>query len=216
MSGAPTSHHLNAISRQNERAAVPHDVTELLLAHGEGRTGAFDQLLPLVYHDLRRLARAQLRRRAPGATLDTTGLVHEAYLKLVDQSRASWRDRGHFFAVSAMAMRHILVDHARRRTRHKRGGEASVLPLDEARVAIARDAEQLVALDLALQRLQQVDERLVRVVECRYFAGYSEQETAEALGVSLRTAQRDWLKARAWLRRELGPTRTGPDRAGTP
>jgi len=182
---------------------VTHDLTELLVAHGRGDSGAFDRLVPLVYHDLRRLARAQLRRLGPGQTLDTTALVHEAYLKLVDQSRVQWQDRGHFLAVTATAMRQILIDHARGRTRHKRGGGVAHAPLDEARIAVADDAERLLELDLALRDLAEVDARLVRIVECRYFAGYSEQETAEALGVSLRTAQRDWLRARAWLRQAL-------------
>lgn len=179
------------------------DITALLIAHGEGHTGAFERLVPAVYHDLRRLARGQLRRLRSGQTLDTTALVHEAYLKLVDQSRTTWRNRGHFFAVSAMAMRQILVDHARRKHRLKRGGPNDDLPLDDVPAPRAVDQQTVLELDLALTKLAQIDERLVRVVECRYFAGLTEQETAEALGVSLRTAQREWLKARAWLRREL-------------
>ncbi len=180
------------------------DVTELLHAHGRGQTGAFDRLVPLVYEDLRRIARFQLRRLRVGDTLGTTGLVHEAYLRLVDQTRATWRDRQHFLAVSAVAMRQILIDHAREKSRVKRGGNQRREPFDEATMAVATDAERLIEIDLALGKLADADPRLVRVVECRYFAGYSEQETADALGVSLRTAQRDWLKARAWLRHELG------------
>ena len=179
------------------------DVTELLLAHSRGVAGAFEQLVPIVYNDLRRLARTQRRRLKPGEALQTTDLVHEAYLKLVDQSRASWQDRRHFLAVSALAMRQILVDHARGRGRMKRGGHAHVTTLDEQQVALDQESAQVIDVDAALQRLGSVDQRLVRVVECRYFAGLSEQETAEALGVSLRTAQRDWLKARAWLRAAL-------------
>jgi RNA polymerase sigma factor (TIGR02999 family) len=178
-------------------------VTNLLLAHGRGAEGAFDRLVPLVYDDLRRLARAQLRRLRGGDTLDTAGLVHEAYLRLVDQTRATWRDRGHFLAVSALAMRQILIDYARSRQRAKRGGDAQRVTLDDE-MAVTRQATHLIELDQALERLAAVDPRLVRVVECRHFAGYSEEETASALGVSLRTAQRDWLKARAWLRQELG------------
>ncbi len=184
-----------------------HEVTELLLAHGRGEAEAFDRLVGLVYTDLRRLARAQLRRMPPGRTLDTTALVHEAYLKLVDQTRIPWQDRGHFLAVSATAMRQILIDYARGRVRQKRGGGAEHEPLDEARVAAVGEAERMLELDLALRKLADVEPRLVRVVECRYFAGYSEQETADAMGVSLRTAQRDWLRARAWLRGELGSHR---------
>jgi len=177
-------------------------VTTLLEAHGRGAEGAFDRLVPLVYEDLRRLARAQLRRLRGADTLDTTGLVHEAYMRLVDQTRATWRDRGHFLAVSAIAMRQILIDHARSRHRLKRGGDVLQVTLDE-RVAVSRDAAGLLELDQALERLGQIDPRLVRVVECRHFAGYSEEETAQTLGVSVRTAQRDWLKAKAWLRQEL-------------
>jgi RNA polymerase sigma factor (TIGR02999 family) len=181
-------------------------VTELLAAHRRGDAHALERMIPIVYADLRRLARAQLRRLRPGATLDTTALVHEAYLRLVDQSRAVFQDRGHFLAVSAIAMRQLLVDHARLKGREKRGGGAAHLPLDEVSDRIGRDARQMLELDLALVRLGQTEPRLARVVECRYFAGYSEAETAEALGVSLRTAQRDWLKARAWLREELSRT----------
>ena len=185
---------------------MTHDVTELLVAHGRGDAGAFDRLVSLVYDDLRRVARAQLRRLPPGQTLDTNSLVHEAYLKLVDQTRADWHDRGHFLAVSATAMRQILIDYARSRVRLKRGGGAERVTLDETRVAAAAEAEQLIHLDLLLEKLGAVDARLVRIVECRYFAGFSEQETAEALGISLRTAQRDWLRARAWLRAAMAPS----------
>jgi RNA polymerase sigma factor (TIGR02999 family) len=180
------------------------DLTELLQAHRSGQADAFNRLVPLVYDDLRRVARSQLRRLRLGETLDTTGLVHEAYLRLVDQTRAAWQDRGHFFAVSAVAMRQILIDHARQKSRLKRGGDRARTDLDEAATAVAADADRLLEINLALEKLEKVDRRLVRVVECRYFAGLSEQETADALGVSLRTAQRDWLKARAWLRDELG------------
>jgi RNA polymerase sigma factor (TIGR02999 family) len=180
------------------------DVTELLRAHGRGQGDAFERLLPLVYDDLRQAARAQLRRLRVGETLDTTSLVHEAYLRLVDQTRAEWQDRGHFLAVSALAMRQILIDYARERSRAKRGGGQAKVPLDDVQIAAADDADRMLEVDLALQKLAAAEPRLVRVVECRYFAGLSEQETAEALGVSLRTAQREWLKARAWLRSALG------------
>jgi len=179
-------------------------VTELLAAYRDGDRHAFEQLIPIVYADLRRLARAQLRRLRPGQTLDTTALVHEAYLKLVDQKRVAFQDRGHFLAVSAMAMRQLVVDRARHRHRDKRGGGAVHEPLDGIEDRVGRDARWLLDLDVALDRLATVDPRMARVVECRYFAGLSEAETAEALGVSLRTAQREWLKARAWLRAELG------------
>jgi RNA polymerase sigma factor (TIGR02999 family) len=179
------------------------DITELLVAHRDGAPDALGRLIPLIYDDLRRMARAQRRRLRPGETLDTTGLVHEAYLKLVDHSRVTWRDRGHFLAVSALAMRQIVVDHARARSRLKRGGDQHHTGLDERHLAVERDAAQVLEIDRALERLAAVDPRLVRVFECRYFAGLSEQETADALGVSVRTAQRDWLKARAWLRQAI-------------
>lgn len=181
------------------------DITELLVAHGKGRPDALEQLVPLVYADLRRMARAHMRGRRPGATLDTGGLVHEAYVRLVDERRAEWRDRRHFFAVAAMAMRQIVIDHARRRSRAKRGGGGHLTALDDAADLIAGDVEQLLDLDRALAELEALDARAVRIVECRYFGGLSEAETAEALGVSLRTVQREWLKARAWLRGALRP-----------
>ena len=183
---------------------MPADITELLLAHGGGDAAALDRLVPLVYDDLRRIARGQLRRRRPGDTLNTTGLVHEAYVRLVDQTRTSWRDRGHFFAVSAIAMRQIVVDHARRRMRAKRGGDRVTVPLDDVQEPAAREAARILEIDEALEKLAKVDRRLAQVVECRYFAGLTEEETAAALGVSVRTAQREWFKARAWLRQELG------------
>jgi RNA polymerase sigma factor (TIGR02999 family) len=183
---------------------VTADITHLLQAHGGGRGDAFERLVPLVYDDLRRVARAQLRRHRPGDSLNTTGLVHEAYVRLVDQSRATYRDRGHFFAVCAVAMRQILVDYARRRGRRKRGGDQVIVALDDAADPIAQDAEQLLDIDAALEKLARIDARLARVVECRFFAGLNETETAEALGISVRTAQREWFKARAWLRAELG------------
>jgi RNA polymerase sigma factor (TIGR02999 family) len=174
-------------------------VSEALLAYQQGSPGAFDRLVALVYEDLRRIARRQLGRWRPGYTLNSTGLVHEAYLKMVDQSRASWQDRAHFFAVSARAMRQILVDHARGRSRLKRGGDRKLTALDEAMTPVAADADRILLIHDALDRLTTVDARLTQVVECRFFAGYSEEETAEILGVSSRTVRRDWLRARAWL-----------------
>jgi RNA polymerase sigma factor (TIGR02999 family) len=174
-------------------------VSAALQAYRQGSPGAFDRLVALVYEDLRRIARRQLGRWRPGYTLNSTGLVHEAYLKLVDQSRASWQDRSHFFAVSARAMRHILVDHARGRSRLKRGGDRKLTALDEAMTSVAADADSILLIHDALDRLSTVDPRLTQVVECRFFAGYSEEETAEILGVSARTVRRDWLRARAWL-----------------
>jgi RNA polymerase sigma factor (TIGR02999 family) len=189
---------------------VSAEITELLIAHGGGERGALERLVPLVYEDLKRIARAQLRRRGPADTLETAGLVNEAYLRLVDQTRATWRDRGHFFAVSALAMRQIVVDHARRRSRAKRGGDRVLVPLEDGNDPGTREAGRVLEIDMALDKLAAFDPRLAKVVECRYFAGLTEEETAEALGMSVRTAQREWCKARAWLRAELGP-QTGPD-----
>jgi RNA polymerase sigma factor (TIGR02999 family) len=164
----------------------------------EGPAGeSLHQILPAVYDELRRLARRQRRRLAAGQTLDTTALVHEAYLKM--SGRAEWQGESHVLGAAAIAMRQILVDYARQRTALKRGG--SVAPLSLAEVSATHDqARQILALDLALRDLEAVGERLVRVVECRVFAGLSEEETAAALSTSLRTVQRDWARARAWLR----------------
>lgn len=178
-------------------------VTQLLIAYRDGDRDAFDRLVPMVYEDLRRIARRQLRRGAPGQTLNTTGLVHEAYLKLVDPAKVDWQGRGHFLAVSARAMRQVIIGYARKRSAGKRGGGERPVTLDEAQIAVDEQAERLLALDRALERLGGKDPRLAQVVECRFFAGLSEEETAQALGVSLRTAQRDWMRARAWLKEEL-------------
>ena len=176
------------------------EITELLVAHREGRSGAIEKLVPLVYADLRRMARVRMRGQRGGVTLDTGALVHEAYLRLVDERRAEWQDRRHFFAVAAMAMRQIIVDHARRRSSAKRGGGDQPTSLVDVADPVATDAEQLLDLDRALSALEATDPRAVRVVECRYFGGLNEQESADALGLSVRTVQREWLKARARLR----------------
>lgn len=179
------------------------EVTQLLIAYRDGDREAFEQLFPMLYDDLRRIARAQLGRFRSGNTLDTVGLVNEAYLRLVDRTRANWLDRQHFLSVCARAMRQIVIDAARRRTAEKRGGKAPAVTLDEGRIRVDDQAERLLELNRALERLEHKNERLARVVECRFFAGLSEEETAEALDVSLRTAQRDWMRARAWLQEEL-------------
>jgi RNA polymerase sigma factor (TIGR02999 family) len=149
------------------------------------------------------LAHWQLQHERAGHTLDTGALVHETYLKMVDQPRVHWRNRSHFFRVASWAMRRILVDYARRYRAQRRGGGVAAQPLDD-RVATAQQSEQVLALDEALERLAAVNPRLSQVVECRYFGGLSEAETAEALGITSRTVQRDWSKARAWLVQELG------------
>lgn len=178
-------------------------VTQLLLACRGGGRSAFDRLLPLVYEELRRVARAQLRREADGHTLATTALVHEAYIRLVDIQRVEWRDRAHFLSTAARAMRRVLIDHARQHRAERRGGGIRPLTLDEALVAANHQADTLLALDEALDQLGRLNIRLVRVVECRFFGGMTEDETAAALGVTDRTVRRDWIKARGWLRQAL-------------
>lgn len=178
-------------------------ITDLLLQASGGDAAAIDRLLPVVYAQLHGIAHRALQGERSGHTLGTTGLVHEAYLKLVDQTRVGWRDRAHFFAVAALAMRRILVDYARRHRRAKRGGGANVVTLDEGVVSLDERAENLVALDEALTRLSELNPRLSRVVECRFFGGLTEEEIAEALGVTTRTVKRDWAKARGWLYQEL-------------
>jgi RNA polymerase sigma factor (TIGR02999 family) len=164
---------------------------------------ALDRLLPVVYEELRAIAHRHLAGHGPPGSLATTALVHEAYLKLVDQSRAGWRDRAHFFALSSVAMRHILVDRARARATLKRGGARRRVTLDDATITVDDCAEMLLALDEALERLAAVEPRLAKVVEYRFFGGLSEREIAEALGITERTVERDWVKARMLLRRAL-------------
>ena len=179
------------------------DITGLLHACSQGDEQAMDELIPLVYDDLRAIARQRLAREGTGHTLSTTAVVHEAYVKLVDQSSAGWRDRAHFFAASARIIRNLLVDYARERKAAKRGGGAIHLPLDEGLDGREPRTIELLALDEALTALGRHDERLERVVECRFFAGMTMEETAEILGISRSTARRDWLKARAYLYRML-------------
>jgi RNA polymerase sigma factor (TIGR02999 family) len=188
----------------NARTDEDGNTTELLRAWREGRTEALEELFPQVYDELRRRASAYLRRERAGHTLQTTALVHEAYLKLVDQRETGWKDRGHFFAIAAQAMRRILVDHARARHANKRGGVAEDLPLEEALLAVADEANvDIVALDEALRRLAAVDPEQERLVELRYFGGLSLEDAASALGISRASAGREWQMAKAWLKREL-------------
>jgi RNA polymerase sigma factor (TIGR02999 family) len=179
------------------------EITELLNDLRKGRKEALDRLFPVVYAELRRIAHRQLRRGQGSGTLGTTALVHEAYIKLVAPSRAEWQDRAHFFAVASMAMRQILVDSARQRIAGKRGGSRRRVALDDEAIGVEDRAEALLELDEALTKLAAVDARLARVVECRFFGGLTEEETAEALGVTARTVQRDWVKARGLLHGEL-------------
>jgi RNA polymerase sigma-70 factor, ECF subfamily len=183
--------------------ASPDEVTDLLAAWSAGDRQALDRLMPLVQEELHRLARRHLRGERPGHTLQTAALVNEAYLRLVDQRRAEWHNRAQFLAIAAQLMRRILIDHARRVAVAKRGGGAERIPLDEACVVSGERAAELIALDDALGALAALDERKSRVVELRYFGGLTVEETAEALGVHSETVERDWQRARAFLRREL-------------
>jgi RNA polymerase sigma factor (TIGR02999 family) len=178
-------------------------VTELLLELRSGRGDVMERLFPLVYEELRRIAHRALRVERTGHTLGPTGLVHEAYLRLVDQTRLEYRDRAHFFGIAARAMRQILVDYARRHRAAKRGGAKPVIALDESVLAVEDRAEALLALDEALRDLEVLDPRLGQIVQCRFFGGMTEEETAEVVGVTSRTVRRDWLKAKGWLHHQL-------------
>jgi RNA polymerase sigma factor (TIGR02999 family) len=180
-------------------------ITGLLAELDIGDREAWNRLLPVVYEELRRIARLHLRRQGAGHTLDTSALVHETFLKLVDRARLPRESRAHFFAVASRAMRQVLIDHARRHATVRRGGGWRRVPLDVAEPTVEDRAEMLLALDEALTRLSQMDERLGRVVECRFFGGMTEEETAAALGVTDRTVRRDWTKARLWLSAEMSP-----------
>lgn len=178
-------------------------VTELLVNWGKGDKEALNKLMPLVYDELHKLASRYLRRERPDHTLQTTALVHEAYLKLVDQKKASWENRAQFFAVAAQLMRRILVDYARGHRASKRGGDFCKLSLDEGLVSVEEKDAELLALDEALDRLAVIDSQQSRVVELRVFAGLTLEETAQALNISPRTVRREWGMAKAWLHREI-------------
>jgi len=181
----------------------PGEITRLLRDFRGGDREAFDRLVPLVYDELKRVARRQLFREWQEHTLDTGALVHELYLKLSERAEVDWESRAHFFAIAARAMRQILVDKARRRGAEKRGGNLHRTTLDGNEHAPPKTPEEILALDEALERLDAVDERLRQVVELRFFGGLNEKEIGEALAISERSVQRDWAKARAWLYREL-------------
>lgn len=179
------------------------DVTALLVRLSNGDEAALDRLLPAVYEELRRIAHNRLRGEREDHTLRTTELVHEAYLKLVEHNTVDWQDRQHFFAVAARAMRQVLVDHARKKAAAKRGGDASPVPLDRVTLPRESSPDELIAIDDALDRLAERDDRAAQVVECRFFGGYTIAETADVLDVSRSTVKRDWRAARAWLNRAL-------------
>jgi RNA polymerase sigma factor (TIGR02999 family) len=182
--------------------------TQLLQQIQQGDTSAASRLLPLVYDDFRALAGRYLQREPPGHTLQPTALVHEAFLKLIDQTRVNWRGRTHFFAVGAQAMRRILVDHARARMRDKRGGRRDRIQLTDDLTISRHQDEDLLAIDDALAKLAAIDKRQVEIVEMRFFGGMTVAEVAEALGVSKRTIEAEWTHVRAWLRRELSGDET--------
>ncbi len=179
------------------------DVTQVLVELSKGDRGALDRLLPIVYGQLRQLAEIQLRQERVGHTLTPTALVHEAYLKLVQLERIDWRGRAHFFGACAQSMRRILISYARMKKAEKRGSGAEHVPIDNVILAAQDRPAEVIALDAALTKLEQLSERQARVVECRFFAGMSVEETAEAIGISPATVKREWTVARAFLNREL-------------
>jgi RNA polymerase sigma-70 factor (ECF subfamily) len=181
---------------------ISGEITDLLREHREGDRDAFDRLMPLVYADLRVIARRQLRRVQRGQTMDTSALIRETYMQMIDERAVAWQDRGHFFAICARAMRRILVDSARRRQSLKRGG-AALLTAELDNLGGEDQVELVLSIDQALEQLARFNGRLARVVECRFFAGMSEEETALSLNTSLRGVQRDWLRARVWLQKAL-------------
>lgn len=185
---------------------MPGDVTELLAQWRSGDRAALDRLMPLVYQQLRSIAGRALRHERPGHTLQSTALVHEAYVRLVDQTRSDWRSRAHFYGVAATIIRNILVDHARARQAAKRGGPAAALSLDEAFQLPEKRGLDLIAIDDALLTLSRLDPQQSRIVELRFFGGLTIEETAEALGVSPSTVKRDWLLAKTWIFQELSKT----------
>ena len=181
-----------------------HEITKLLEQWSDGNQTALDKLYPLVYEELRRLARSYMKREPKGHTLQTTALINEAYVRIVDQKSVHWQNRSHFFAISAQIMRRILVDHARRYLHAKRGGGARRVSLDEAMIVAAERSEEVLMLDEALSNLARMDPRRCQVVELRYFAGLNNQEIASVLHISENTVMRDWNLARAWLYQQLG------------
>jgi RNA polymerase sigma factor (TIGR02999 family) len=185
------------------------EITLLLKACRDGDKAAFDALVPRVHDELRRMAHRQLRDVRPGQTLDTMALVNEAYLRLVDGAGLDWQNRFHFFGVTARVMRWIVVDHIRTRVAEKRGGAVAFTSLDPELAGVRSETEIVLAVNRAVEKLALFNERLARVVECRFFGGMDEEEIAAALGVSTRSVQRDWKRARAWLQQELGAPPSG-------
>lgn len=184
-------------------ASEADNITALLVGYGRGDKEALDKLMPVVYDELRRQAARYLRREQAGHTLQTTALIHEAYVRLVDQRNVQWQNRAHFFGIAAQMMRRILVDHARTKRRAKRGGSDVKVSLADATIPVKERDLDVVALDEALTRLAEIDEQQSRVVELRFFSGLTVEETAEVMGISPATVKRDWSMAKAWLHREI-------------
>jgi RNA polymerase sigma factor (TIGR02999 family) len=184
-------------------AQTSQNVTQLLIGWSNGDREALDALLPVVYEELRKQAANYLRRERVGHTLQTTALIHEAYLKLIDQKNVHWQNRAHFFGIAAQLMRRILVDHARTKKRAKRGGSNIRVSFNEANVLAPNQNLDIVALDEALERLSEIDEQQSRIVELRFFSGLTVEETAAVLAISPATVKRDWRMAKAWLHREI-------------
>ena len=194
-----SSYNFRNMSQQD-----PSEITQMLLELTEGNQEVVNQILPHIYDELRRLASSYLRRERADHTLQPTALVHEAYMKLIDQKRVHWQNRAHFFGIAAQVMRRILMDHARKHQADKRGGEAEKLPLEEDILVVSHDkSAELIALDEALEALAQFDEQKAKIVELRYFGGLSIEETAEVIGVSVPTINRQWRMAKAWLYSQL-------------
>jgi RNA polymerase sigma factor (TIGR02999 family) len=183
--------------------AVTEEITQLLANWSDGDTHALERLVPLVYPELRRMARRQMARENPNHTLQTSALINEAYLKLIDRQQTDWQNRAHFYAVAAQVMRHILIDHARLHLYDKRGGGAKHVPLEEAEILKAERAGELIALDEALKGLAKLDQRRGQIVELKFFAGLSAEEIGAVLAISPATVQREWRAAKAWLRHTM-------------
>jgi RNA polymerase sigma factor (TIGR02999 family) len=184
--------------------STPRNITSLLQAWERGEQAALEELMPMVMAELRRLAKRYLRRERPGHTLQTTALINEAFIKLAGQDRIHWHNRSHFYGIAAQCMRRVLIDYAKMQHRLKRGGVSQPFRLSEAPVISEHKSAELIALDAALIELARIDERKSRVVEMKYFGGYTVQEISESLNLSAATVARDWRMARAWLQREIG------------
>jgi RNA polymerase sigma factor (TIGR02999 family) len=183
---------------------ITSEITQLLQAHASGDEHALDELMPLVYEEMHKMARGRLKGERPDHTYSATALVHEAYLKLVDINRIDWQNRSHFFAIASKVMRNILVNYAVKQKAQKRGGSRQKITFGPSHAVQETDLDEIISVDQALEKLEQLDERQAKVVECRFFGGLTIEETAETLGISEPTVSRDWKMARAWLNRELG------------